>query len=38
MHIREIPVIEYRRWLASLATAEAHTAPTRAADGASTDR
>jgi hypothetical protein len=38
MHIREIPVIEYRRWLASLAAPETHTAPTRAADGAPADR
>jgi hypothetical protein len=38
MHIREIPVTEYRRWLASLATAEAHAASARAAEGASTVR
>jgi hypothetical protein len=36
MHIREIPVIEYRRWLASLSTADAKTPP--ATEGGSSGR
>jgi hypothetical protein len=36
MHIREIPVIEYRRWLASLSTADTKTAPD--AEGGSSGR
>jgi hypothetical protein len=36
MHIREIPAIEYRRWLASLPAADAKAAP--AAEGGSAGR
>jgi hypothetical protein len=35
MHIREIPIIEYRRWLASLASAGESTASDGSAEGAS---
>lgn len=38
MHIREIPVIEYRRWLASLSTADATIAPVGVAEGGSSGR
>jgi hypothetical protein len=35
MHIREIPVIEYRRWLASLASAGENAASEGSTEGAS---